>query len=232
MGERRLNKEGAGLPAPQGGIKRYFFLLGTHFSKFIGLNLLFLLFALPIITLPAGLAALNRVCIKLIREGNCFLWDDFFEEFKRSFAPSLPLGLLFGGALLSAYYLMSLGITNGGSIFGMLFLAAGLFLAAFALLRGSWTFVLLSMLPLKNRALLKNARILSLQESGRSAAMLLSLAAAFAFSLLFFPLSAILLALLLFSALQYTLCFFVNGAVQKRILDPYNKQQEEKNHEG
>lgn len=82
-------REGAGLPMPEGGIRRYALLLTTHFWKLIGLNLLFVLFSLPIITMPAALCGMNRVCMLLIRNGHCFLWQDFIEEFKRSFVRSI-----------------------------------------------------------------------------------------------------------------------------------------------
>lgn len=233
LGERRMTREGAGLPAPEAGIRRYFYMLGTHFFKFVRLNLLFLLFSIPVVTLPASLTALDRVCIKLIRDGNCFLWADFIEEFRRSFAQSLPLGLLFGAGLAAAYYLVSLGISSLGSIYGIVFLAAGIFLLAFTLVRGSWVFAMLAMLKLKNRDILKNARILALSEGGRSAGILAALIAVTAFAFFLFPISLIPMALILFSLLQYTVCFLVNYAVQERIIAPYEKQrQEEKAYEG
>lgn len=71
---------------PEGGIQRYALLLTTHFRTLVGLNLLFVLFSLPVITLPAALCAMNRVCMLLIRKGCCFLWQDFRQEFRRSFA--------------------------------------------------------------------------------------------------------------------------------------------------
>ncbi len=77
---------------PEKGVRRYFFLLSIHFSKLCGLNLLFVLFSIPIITMPAALCGMNRVLILLVREGNCYLWDDFIKEFKASFFKSLPFG--------------------------------------------------------------------------------------------------------------------------------------------
>ena len=227
LGARRMAREGAGLPAPKTGVRRYFYLLGCHFGKFVVLNLLLVACTVPVVTLPAGISAANRVCIRLIRDGNCFLWSDFFEEFRKSFVQSLPLGLLFGAGLAAAYYLMSLGVSNNGSAAGLVFLAAGLFLGCFTLLRGGWTFVLLSMLPLKNRALLHNARILSLKKGGRSAGILFAELTAVAAGALLFPVSIPLLALLLLSLVQYTVCFLVNSAVQELIFDPYEKQQQE-----
>jgi len=67
------NKEGAGLPLPEGGFWRYAVILATNFWKLVGLNLFFVAFSLPVITMPAALCGLNRVCMLLIRNGYCFL---------------------------------------------------------------------------------------------------------------------------------------------------------------
>ena len=213
---------------PQSGIGLYFYVLVTHFWKFVTLNLLLVAFALPVVTLPAAICAVNRVCVLLIREGNCFLWDDFFKEFRSSFRKSLPMGLLFGVGIAAGYYLVSLGLSNGQSIFGMLFLATGLFLSIGTALLGSWAFVLLAMLPLRCADVLKNARALTGLEGKRDIAILATHAAVLAFTLMLLPFSLIPLPLFLLSLAQYTVCFLVNTAVQQRVIAPFEAAQKAK----
>lgn len=210
-------------PVPQSGAKRYFFLLGTHFWKFVLLNLLFLVFSLPIVTIPAGICAVNRVCIKLIDSGNAFVWSDFWEEWKRSAIKALFPGILMAVCLFIGYYFISLGISNGGSIFAMVFYALGLFAALFALAFGSWIFALISMLSLPVSALLKNARALLVMEWKRSLAMIgLHLLAGF-FVLFFFPASLLPCAFLLLSFVLYSIAFLAYAPVQEHIVKPYMK---------
>ncbi len=210
-------------PVPQSGAKRYFFLLGTHFWKFVLLNLLFVVFSLPIVTIPASICAVNRVCIKLIDNGNAFVWSDFWEEWKQSAVKAFFPGVLMAVCLFFGYYCISLGISNGGSIFAMVFYAFGLFAAFFALSFGSWTFVLIAMLPLPTPALLKNARALLVMEWKRSLAMIgIHLAAGF-FVLCFFPISLLPCAFLLFSFILYSISFLVYAPVQEHIVKPYTK---------
>jgi uncharacterized membrane protein YesL len=213
-------------PVPTGGIRRYFFLLYTHFWKLVALNLIFLLFSLPLITLPAALCGMNRVWVKLIGEGNSFLWQDFFGEFKSSFVKSLPLGLLFGGGLFVAWYLLSLSFTNGQTVFGMLFAAIGLFVLLLSLLMGGWAFVLVAMLPLRNRDILKNARALAVLSRSRSAGLILTALMLGFFTVVLLPLSLIPLFLLSVSLAQYTICFLVYDAVDEHILKPYYGQHQ------
>ena len=84
------HKGGKGVsgPPPKKGIKRYLFISYTYFWKLCRLNLLFILFCLPIVTIPPSLAAMSRVLLKMAREGNTFIFSDFFAEFKSSFFKS------------------------------------------------------------------------------------------------------------------------------------------------
>lgn len=73
------------VPPPSKGLQRFWFLLTNHFFKIILLNLLYLLFCVPVFTIPAAAAGMTNVLMKLWREGNCFLWQDFWSEFKTEF---------------------------------------------------------------------------------------------------------------------------------------------------
>ena len=75
---RRLSKEGPGTPAPQGGAALYFYLLKTYFWQLLWLSWVFLLSCIPVVTIPAALAAMSRVCLKLVREGCCLFWAENF----------------------------------------------------------------------------------------------------------------------------------------------------------
>ena len=85
------------LPAPQEGSRRFFYLLWTYIWKLVWLNVAFLIFCIPVITIPAAISAMDRALIVLVRSGNVLLWEEFRDEFKRDFGACLPLGLLFGG---------------------------------------------------------------------------------------------------------------------------------------
>lgn len=215
-------------PPPQSGIRQYFFVLGTHFWKFVTLNLLLLAFSLPVVTLPAALCGVNRVCIRLIRDGNCFLWDDFWKEFRGSFRKSISPGFLIGAGFAASYYLVSLGLSNGQSIYGVLFLSLGIFALIASALLGSWTFVLIAMLPLKNTDIVRNARALAGLEGRRDLLILGVHAVCAVFTLLLFPISLIPVLLILLSVAQYTVCFIINSAVQERIIAPFEAARQAK----
>ena len=213
------NRDGAGLPMPEGGIRRYLLLLTTHFWKLLGLNLLFLLFSLPVITLPAALCAMNRVCMLLIRNGYCFAWQDFRQEFRRSFLRSLLPALFFAGLLFFGYYAMSLGLTNAGlPLWSMLFWSIGIGVTVAGLCWGSYFFALVSLLEQGNRGILKNAWLLCMLRPGKALTVFVIIAAAGFTMAVLMPVSILLMAVCTAVLVLYTVCFLVNDLAEAYIL--------------
>ncbi len=213
------------LPAPESGAKRWFYLLYTHFSKFIAVNVLFVVFSLPIVTLPASLCGMNRVLIKLWRDGNCFVWTEFIGEFKSSVLRALPLGILSGGLLFASYYCASLCISNSAEILSLAFGTLGALFCLSGLLIGSYGFVLFPMLDLKGSQILRNAACLIMLE-GKRDILILCCCAVSAFLCAFaFPVSLAFMLFLHFSLTQFIICALVNEVAQRRIIEPFENAQ-------
>lgn len=215
----KFEKEGAGLPMPEGGPARYFSLLFSNIWKLIGANLLFVLFSLPIVTLPAALCALNRVCILVYKNGFCYLWQDFFGEFKSSFKRSLLLALMFLIFLAFAYYAMSLALTNAGlPLWSMVFWTLGIMFALGTLAWGSYFFVLVAMLEQRNKDVLKNARLLCMISPGKAVLVALIIIGAAALTAALLPVSVFLVLLIIPAIVQYTVSYLVYELAEDYIL--------------
>lgn len=224
----RPDREGSGRPLPSSGVLRLLALAGTHFWKLVGANLLFVLFSLPVLTLPAALCALNRVCILIYRKGNCFLWMEFKQEFRQSFWRSLPPAVWFGGLTFAGYFFMSMGAANGMyPVWCLIFWSLGILFTAVGIGWGAYFFALVPLLDQKNPGMLKNAFFLCMIQPGR---MLLVLAVilgmAFAAAVLM-PAFVVVLLLLWFAVMQLLVCYLVNGMAEDYILHPYAQRQEE-----
>lgn len=221
MGYRTM-KEGPGRPDPEMGPRRFFSFLWTNIWKLVGANLLFTAFSLPVVTIPAALCALNRVCVLLYREGHCFLWMDFRQEFRRSFFKSLAPGLLFALMLLGGYYFMSLGAGNAAlPLWSMLFWLVGMLLTAGGLCWGTYYFVLAAMLDLKPRTLMKNAGLLCMARPGRAGLLLVFEVGTGLLAAALMPIFLAALLLIWFSLAQYCLCYWVYDLADELILQPY-----------
>ncbi len=215
--------KGVAEPPPQGGWRRFFFVLGTHFWKMISLNLLFLAFSIPVITLPAALCGMNRVLIKLYRDGNCFVWTEFIKEFRANLWKALPFGLFGAFCLFASYYFLSLGTSISQSGIEVITTALGILLLVFAALFFSYVFVFLPTLDLKNNQIARNAFIFMITEWKTNLMILSIVTITAAFSFALFPLSTITLTLFSVSFMQYVICVAVNGPLQKRIIEPFEK---------
>ena len=222
----RAPKEDITEAPPENGVRRFFFLLKTHFWKIITLNMLFVAFSLPVVTLPAALCGMNRVCVKLVREGNCFLWHDFWKEFKSEIIKSLPIGLLYLLELAAAYYSLSLSVSNGG-VYGVIFGAVGILLLLVVTVGGGYVFAMLAMVQLTNRQILRNAAALAGLEMKKSLAILgLSILFA-AIGLLLYPYSTLIMPFFYFSVHALAVITVANGAIQKHIVAPFEAAQAE-----
>lgn len=226
LGAKRFTPgKGVTDPPPQDGWKRFFFILGTHFWKLVQLNLLFLAFSIPIVTIPAALCGMNRVLIKLYRDGNCFVWEEFFKEFKANLFKAVPFGIISGLCLAASYYFLSLGTSISSDGVEIFSIAVGLLLLVFAVLFASYSFVFLPTLDLRNKQIARNAFIFLITEWKTNLVILAIAAATTLLSVFLFPYTLILLVFLSFSFMQYVICIAVNNPLQKRIIGPYEERE-------
>lgn len=215
--------KGVAEPPPQGGWRRFFFVLGTHFWKLVSLNLLFLAFSIPLITIPAAFCGMNRVLIKLYRDGNCFVWTEFFKEFRANLWKALPFGVFGGIGLFASYYFLSYGTSLSSDGVEVLSTALGILLLVFIVLFLNYVFVFLPALDLKNKQITRNALIFLITEWKTNLVILGIVTITAVFSIALFPLSIFTLTLFSVSFLQYIICVAVNNPLQKRIISPFEK---------
>lgn len=87
---RGISKEQANAPA----FIQFFRTYGTRFWSLICLNLLYLLFCLPIVTIGPATAGMTKVLRNWSRRDHAFVWGDFWETFKNNFKQAFIVGLI------------------------------------------------------------------------------------------------------------------------------------------
>lgn len=97
------------------GWERVQLVLTQDWVKLIGLNLLYLLFCLPVFTIPAATCGMHRVILNWVRESSFEeMVPAFFREFKTNFLKRTVFGLLMLIAPFSlSYYPMLFGMEGG-----------------------------------------------------------------------------------------------------------------------
>lgn len=212
---------------PRGGLKRVGYILINYTGHLLFINLLFLLCCIPVITIPAALIALNSYLLKIFHQGYNFSVRDFLKEYKNSIIKGIPMGIVSGGILFYGYYLMSLSgnFSEGGVKAAVMGIGIAVF--AVAMVLGEYLFLLSAMLSLPLRHLFKNAFILMIIEwKNGLKAMLLSLLV-LGILVAFLPYSLYLVLIGFFSVLQLLIISALEPAVMKRIVEPYENEQNE-----
>ncbi|MDE7010730.1 MAG: DUF624 domain-containing protein, partial [Oscillospiraceae bacterium] len=78
------------------GWKNLFTTLWREIFTLIRANLCFLLFCLPVVTIPPALCALHGVCVDAIRGKRCRVMRLFLDALRRQFLPSWAVAAGFG----------------------------------------------------------------------------------------------------------------------------------------
>jgi len=93
--------EGPGIdkntPKPE-GLRLLLSVLSREWWELLKLNLLFLVFALPLVTLPAAAFATVLVTVTMVEDRNVWLFKDFWRAFLSRFWLVTGLGLIFAAA--------------------------------------------------------------------------------------------------------------------------------------
>lgn len=214
-------------PSPAGDYNRrrprkgVFLLLEIFVQEFFhiaGVNALFVICSLPIVTLPGAYAAMTRVNGYYVQEESCNQWKEFFrifkEEWKRCLPIGLPLLLLPLALALVCFELM----TNMWNAVHYLLLTVCLVSAAMLLLIRYYFFPLLTWTHLSVREALRNAFLLSVVQLVPNLLMLAFHGVLFCVIVYFFPMSTPYLALCVFASVNLAATFTAWKGIQKYIL--------------
>jgi uncharacterized membrane protein YesL len=102
-----LTREGPGVPrhaAPKEGLALLGAVVVREWWTLIELNLLYVLFCLPLVTIPAAQVAATRVVALMLADRNVYLLRDFWETFRARFRRATAFGLLAFAVLGIAVY--------------------------------------------------------------------------------------------------------------------------------
>ena len=219
--ERIMAKPGKGVDpnAPKKtGAALFFEIFWREFWEILKLNMLFLLFCLPIVTIPAAITAMSGITLLMVRDENHFLFQDFWRVFKREFGRSLGAG-----------WIVLLGLAATG--FGVFFYSGmedmGWFRLVPAALGGVgflilycmsfYVFVQLAMLNAPVKAILKNAFYLTFVCMKRNLLLLVITAPLLLLGFGLLPYSVPAVAMLVFAFNSLAISFCAYPSMQKYL---------------
>lgn len=141
------------------GWKHLFVTLWREVCTLIRANLCFLLFCLPVVTIPAALTALHGICVDAVRGQKCRVMRIYLKTIRQQFFQSWGVFLVlaaleFVSAFGAWFYFRQGNIVTG--ILGLFMTAA----AVVALLMIPYSFCMIARVDLPMKKVLKNAFLL------------------------------------------------------------------------
>jgi len=210
---------------PKKGISLYIELITVDFWGFVGLNMLYVICCLPILTIGGSTLAYTELCCKLIRREHVFVVSDFFDSFRQNFRKGILLSLVLLLILLDLLIIYTNVVTYLDTGLGPEVTVFWAIAGIFSILLTSLIAYFITMaanLELEFIFQLKNSFILMIIGGWRTLAVSAFNIAAFAFCFTYFPLSGIVFLILGFYILIFTNCFFIWPLVEKYIVLPRN----------
>jgi uncharacterized membrane protein YesL len=203
---------------PKQGFALLVDVVARNWWELIQLNLLAILFSLPLVTLPAALVAAARICVLMLEDRPLYLGRDFLEAFRDRFLKATLLGALSivatGTAGFAALTFLDAARTN---LIFALPLAICASTALFAALASAYAVTLLAMRDQPLVLLLKRALLGALLRPLPVLSALAVVASLWVLHVLFYPASILMPALINFSFGMLAVSFGVHQAAVRLL---------------
>lgn len=237
LGFYSYRKTGSGIQ--KGGPKKKPFFLfwqifGEKFWKFFGINMLYVLFCLPIVTFGPATAAMTQVMRKFTIGDPIFVYHEFLDAFKKNFKQSFFVGIfdvvltVILGLNLIFYYS---AILNSSDMTLKLIIGCAVAIGFILLMMHFYIYPQIVALDLKLPQIIKNSFILMVVGFKRSFVAFFVWLVIGGAAVLTFPYSVLVFPFIPFAWLNFVSTFCAYPVIQKFIIDPYYESKGEKNPE-
>lgn len=211
---------------------RYWEIFGRKFWKIIELNLLYVLFCIPVVTFGPATAALTHVMRKFILEQPCFVFDEFFTAFKKNFKQSVAIGIIdvvgVAALVVALFEFMATDKLPEGMI---VYICVFICLATLLYIMHFYIYLEIVALKLPLKAMLKNALLLVFLGVKRNFIALVINLVIITLSVLFLPYSIFVIIVFPLAFMSFTATFICYPVIQKYIINPYYEERGERNPE-
>jgi len=196
-------------------------ILRREWWELMKLNLLMVLFFLPVVTIPAALAGTTRIATAMLRDENHYLWRDFWETFRAEFLRATLLGwgligLIGIGAGSTVAYAREL---SSDSLFAIPAVIAA-FGTVLLILVASHSLSMMIETDLPTAKVLRNACLLSVIRFFPGFAAITVCAAIWILHIIAYPVSVFIPATFGFSFCALVMTFISRGALLKFVVRP------------
>lgn len=243
LGFGDYNKAGPGVPKNAPKKKAFFRFWDVYlprFWKLCGLNFIYLICCLPIVTIGPATAGFTYVLRKYSSEKYTDL-SDFFRIFKRDFKKSFIMGIIdvllvfIAGFSLYFYYFNA---RQGSKFFGVIFVIT-LSMTFLLIMMHFYIYLMIVLLDLKLTKIIKNSLLLTY--AGFKTNIITFLIVTLSGGLIAYlfmsttpivwPFLGVFIAFVPLSFWGFVICFNTFPVIRKFVIDPYYEERGEKNPE-
>lgn len=222
-------KAGAGVGKNQPQKKRIFLgleTIGRSFFKLVKLNLLYLLFCLPIITIGPATAAFVYILKNISNRQPIFIFHDFLSAFKKNFKGAFIISIIdlvvISGLSYSVYF-----YSSNISVSKILFIPyiISLIFSLIFLFMNYYMYLMLVTVQLPLSKLIKNSFLLSFIGFKSNLITTIFLLIIYYISFIIFPISIFLILLFFLSLAGFIISFNSLQYIEKYIIQPESKPE-------
>lgn len=218
----RYSKPGPGIEKDEPkktGVALFFSILGREFFSLFKLNLLFLLFSIPIVTIPAALTAMSKITLHMVRDENYFMWSEFWETWKKEFLKSLGAGallvVLIGLSIISIQFYT---LNTSQNMLVYVPLALSWLLCFLGIVAGFYIFPMIALMNFPLKTSIKNSFLLVMVRLPYNLLVLAIIIVVGFLMVAFFPLTVPLLFVALFAILNLIAVFCAYSGMEKYVI--------------
>lgn len=197
---------------PLAGLRLFFRNLSNNFVPIVTINILFLACSLPIFTVGAAIAALNRICCQYAdNQQVIYPVKEFFQAFRDNFRQGTAAGLLWLFFVATEAFALYILLIRGGAHMLVYFVLA---LSAFVVsMVFAYVFPQIAMISLPLKTILRNSLLLMLYDLKRSV-----LAALLSTIITIGPLFLLPWSIVFYVALLFSLSSLVSASITWQLI--------------
>lgn len=201
------------------GISLFFYLFITKFWDMIKLNLLFILYSIPIFTIGPAFGAMTSITMSMVQNKHIFIFSDFHEAFKLNWKQSLVCSII--GCtmfmLLSTSIIFYFKSAQNNSLYYIILFFC-IFITILFLFAWIYIYPLLTTVSLSLKYIFKNAMLLSIVCFKNTFCGMLASVIVFGVNVFFFPLTLLLSLVISFSLTSFIYSFVTWYGIRKYII--------------
>lgn len=201
------------------GISLFFYLLTTRFWDILKLNMLFILYSLPILTIGPAFGAMTSITMSIVQNKHIFLFSDFHEAFKLNWKQSLVCSIIscIMFILLSTSIIFYFNSAQNNAMYYIVVFFC-IFITILFLFAWLYIYPLLTTVSLSLKDILKNAILLSIVCFKNTFWGAFAFGIVLGLNVFFFPLTLPLYLVLSFSLLSFISSFSTWDGIKKYII--------------